>query len=260
MRFALSIEYIGEKYYGWQKQNSDSTNTVQYFVDKAISKVANHEVKTICSGRTDTGVNALNQIIHFDSDSSRSEKNWIDGINSNLPNDIRLKSILRVNEEFHARFSAKSRTYKYFINNDSESTIFNNAYTWIIDEKLSITSMKSCLKYLKGKQDYSCFQSSGCQAHTSIRNVQSLSLEKNKNIITFTITANAFLYHMVRNIVGMLVDVGLGKLEPKQVKKIIQKGDRSFSSKMAPAHGLFLWRVAYPQIFKIKYNRESILL
>ena len=105
MRFALSIEYIGEKYYGWQKQNSDSTNTVQYFVDKAISKVANHEVKTICSGRTDTGVNALNQIIHFDSDSSRSEKNWIDGINSNLPNDIRLKSILKVNEEFHARFS-----------------------------------------------------------------------------------------------------------------------------------------------------------
>ena len=97
MRFALSIEYIGEKYYGWQKQNSDSTNTVQYFVDKAISKVANHEVKTICSGRTDTGVNALNQIIHFDSDSSRSEKNWIDGINSNLPNDIRLKSIIRVN-------------------------------------------------------------------------------------------------------------------------------------------------------------------
>ena len=120
--------------------------------------------------------------------------------------------------------------------------------------------MKSCLKYLKGKQDYSCFQSSGCQAQTSIRNVQSLSLEKNKNIITFTITANAFLYHMVRNIVGMLVDVGLGKLKPKQVKMIIQKRDRSFSSKMAPAHGLFLWRVAYPQIFKIKYNRESILL
>ena len=159
MRLALSIEYIGGKYYGWQKQNSNSTNTVQYHVDAALSKIANHKIKTICSGRTDTGVNALNQIIHFVTSSRRSDKNWIEGVNSNLPNDIRLKNIFHVDNDFHARFSAQSRTYKYFINTNSKCSIFNNAFTWVIQNKISYTHMKSSLKYLKGVQDYTSFRS-----------------------------------------------------------------------------------------------------
>jgi len=260
MRLAISIEYIGRKYYGWQKQNSNSTNTVQYHVDAALSKIANHKIKTICSGRTDTGVNALNQIIHFDTTSRRSDKNWIDGVNSNLPNDIRLKNIFHVDNDFHARFSAKSRTYKYFINTNSKCSIFNNAFTWVIQNKLSYSHMKSSLKYLKGVQDYTSFRSSGCQSKNPMRNIINASLEREKYIIIFSITANAFLYHMVRNIVGTLVDIGLRNINPSYLKTIILNKDRKYCSKMAPAKGLFLWNSSYPKKYRIKYNKESILM
>ncbi len=260
MRIALSVEYIGKKYYGWQQQNRTSTNTIQYFVDRALSKIADHKIKTICSGRTDTGVNALNQIIHFDTESKRAEKSWIDGVNSNLPNDIRVKRFFKVDNDFHARFLAKKRTYKYFINVNNESTIFNNSYAWVLRDKLSLSSMKLSLKYLEGKHDFSSFRSSGCQASNPVRNISSVSLEKNKNIIVFSITANAFLYHMVRNIVGTLVDIGIKKLQPRDLKIIITKKNRVYCSKMAPAHALFLWNVSYPQKYKIKHNAESILM
>ena len=260
MRIALSVEYIGKKYFGWQQQSSASTNTIQYFVDRALSKIADHKIKSTCSGRTDTGVNALNQVIHFDTESKRSEKNWIDGVNSNLPNDIRIKRIYKVDKDFHARFLAKKRTYKYFINANNESTIFNNSYTWVLRDKLSLSSMKLSLKYLEGIHDFSSFRSSGCQANSPFRNISSVSLEKNKNIIIFSITANAFLYHMVRNIVGTLVDIGIKKIKPHDLKIIIEKKNRKYCSKMAPAHALFLWNISYPQKYKIKYNTESILM
>tara|TARA_B100001093_G_scaffold449759_1_gene456119 strand:+ start:327 stop:1109 length:783 start_codon:yes stop_codon:yes gene_type:complete len=260
MRLALSIEYIGSKYYGWQKQNTNSTNTIQYHVDAALTKIANHEIKTICSGRTDTGVNALNQVVHFDTTSRRLNKNWIDGVNSNLPKDIRVKNIYHVNKEFHARFQALSRTYHYYINNNADSTIFNNSFTWIIKDKLSITKMKSSLKYLNGLQDFTSFRSSGCQAKSPSRHIINTSIKKNKNIIIFSITANAFLYHMVRNIIGTIVDVGTNKITPSDLQKIINKKDRKYCSKMAPANGLFLWKVSYPRKYKINYNSESILL
>ena len=230
MRIALSVEYIGKKYFGWQQQNHSSTNTVQYFVDKSLSKIADHKIKTICSGRTDTGVNALNQIVHFDTTSKRSDKNWIDGANSNLPDDIRVKRIYRVDNDFHARFLATKRTYKYFINTNIKSTIFNNAYTWVVGDKLSFSSMQLSMKYLKGVHDFSSFRSSG------------------------------FLYHMVRNIAGTLVDIGLKKIKPKDLHTIMSKKNRKYCSKMAPPNALFLWRVSYPQKYKISYNTESILL
>ena len=260
MRIALSVEYIGKKYSGWQQQNHSSTNTVQYFVDKSLSKIADHKIKTICSGRTDTGVNALNQIVHFDTSSKRSDKNWIDGTNSNLPDDIRVKKIYKVDNDFHARFLATRRTYKYFINTNNKSTIFNNAYTWVVGDKLSFSSMQSSMKYLKGVHDFSSFRSSGCQASNSVRNVSDASLIKNKEVIVFSITANAFLYHMVRNIAGTLVDIGLKKIKPKDLYTIINKKNRKYCSKMAPPHALFLWHVSYPQKYKISYNTESILL
>ena len=260
MRLALSVEYIGKKYFGWQQQNHSSTNTVQYFVDKALSKIADHKIKTICSGRTDTGVNALNQIVHFDTTSKRSDKNWIDGANSNLPDDIRVKRIYRVDNDFHARFLATKRTYKYFINTNIKSTIFNNAYTWVVGDKLSFSSMQLSMKYLKGIHDFSSFRSSGCQASNPVRNVSDVFLVKNKSVIVFSITANAFLYHMIRNIAGTLVDIGLKKIRPKDLYTIMSKKNRKYCSKMAPPNALFLWRVSYPQKYKISYNTESILL
>ena len=120
MRLALSIEYIGSKYYGWQKQNTNSTNTIQYHVDAALTKIANHEIKTVCSGRTDTGVNALNQVVHFDTTSRRLDKNWIDGVNSNLPNDIRIKNIYHFNKEFNTRFQEMTRTRLLYKTDDAD--------------------------------------------------------------------------------------------------------------------------------------------
>ena len=260
MRIALSVEYIGKKYFGWQQQNHSSTNTIQYYVDHALSKIADHKIKSICSGRTDTGVNALNQIVHFDTKSSRSDENWINGVNSNLPNDIRVKKLYKVDQEFHARFLAKKRTYKYFINANNKSTIFNNSFAWVIKDKLSLSSMKLSLKYLKGTHDFTSFRSSGCQASSPVRTISSVSLQKNKNIIVFSITGNAFLYHMVRNIVGTIVDIGIKKIKPKDLNSIMGKKNRKYCSKMAPAHALFLWEVTYPQKYKIKYNTESILI
>ena len=154
----------------------------------------------------------------------------------------------------------QKRTYKYFININNESTIFNNSYTWVLRDKLSLSSMKLSLKYLEGTHDFSSFRSSGCQANSPLRNISSVSLEKNKNIVVFSITANAFLYHMVRNIVGTLVDIGIKKIKPHDFKTIMTKKNRKYCSKMAPAHALFLWKVSYPQKYKIKYNTESILM
>jgi tRNA pseudouridine38-40 synthase len=165
-----------------------------------------------------------------------------------------------VEDNFHARFLATSRTYKYFINTDPNSTIFNNAYTYVVNDKISISKIRASLKYIHGIQDYSSFRSSGCQANTATRNIISTSIEKNKNIITFTITANAFLYHMVRNIVGTLIEIGTGKILPRELKIIVSQKDRKCCSKMAPSNGLFLWNVSYPRKYRIKYDSESVLL
>ena len=260
MRLAASVEYVGKKYFGWQSQNNKSTNTVQYHVDSALSKIANHKVSSICSGRTDTGVNALNQIIHFDTKSKRADKNWVDGVNSLLPNDIRLKKIYHVNSDFHSRFSAISRHYRYYINTNPDITIFNNHFVWTIREKLFLTRMKNSLKYLLGKNDFSSFRSSGCQASSPIRHILKLSLVKKKDIIIFDIKANAFLYHMVRNIVGTLIDIGSKKLMPSDMNAILQAKDRKVCSKMAPANALFLLKISYPKRHKIILNSDSILM
>ncbi len=260
MRFAASVEYIGKKYYGWQSQNNKSTNTIQYHVDKALSLISNHTIKSVCSGRTDTGVNAVNQIIHFDTDAERSSKSWIDGSNSFLPKSIRIKKIYHVDNDFHARFSAISRTYRYFINTNPNINIFNSDYVWTIKDKLIMSRMRDSLKYLRGKNDFSSFRSSGCQSKSAIRNIIKLSMSKRKNIITFEIEANAFLYHMVRNIVGTLIDIGSAKISPIDIKKILQEKDRKACSKMAPANALFLWKVSYPSKYKILLNSESILM
>ena len=194
-RYQILIEYVGTGFIGWQIQPKGKS--IQKLIQLKISKLLKEKIKLVGSGRTDTGVNALNQIVHFDTTSKRSDKNWIDGANSNLPDDIRVKRIYRVDNDFHARFLATKRTYKYFINTNIKSTIFNNAYTWVVGDKLSFSSMQLSMKYLKGVHDFSSFRSSGCQASNPVRNVSDVSLVKNKGVIVFSITANAFLYHMV---------------------------------------------------------------
>ena len=183
--------------------------------------------------------------VHFDTISKRSDKNWIDGANSNLPDDIRVKRVYRVDNDFHARFLATKRTYKYFINTNIKSTIFNNTYTWVVGDKLSFSSMQLSMKYLKGVHDFSSFRSSICQSKSSIRTINSIKIEKEGEEIIFTIKARSFLHHQVRNFVGSLSLIGIGKWEKKDLLRVLNACKRTEAGPTAPAHGLYLADIKY---------------
>jgi len=251
MRVALCIEYKGTNYTGWQAQNNKSKETIQYYVDRAISRVSNQRVKSICAGRTDTGVHAFRQFIHFDTDKKRTKQNWIMGINSYLPEDIKAKSLFFVNDEFHARYTATARSYQYIIlNQEQPSSLLFEFVLWE-RRKIDINKLKQSVKYIKGKHDFSCFRSAGCQAKNPVKNIKKMSIKTKKNLIIIDITANAFLYHMVRNIVGTLLEIGLGKYEPSYINKIIKNKDRKKAGKKAAAKGLYLMNIEYPKKYKI---------
>ncbi len=259
MRLALRIEYNGTNYFGWQKQKINKEKTIQYFVDKAISKVANHKVNSICGGRTDTGVHAFSQIIHFDTTSRRSNLNWTKGINTFLPNDIIIKDIFNVDENFHARFSVVDRTYRYIIlNQHTQSSIFINNFL-PYKAKIDISRIKASFKYLVGENDLSCFRSSGCSSSSPTKNIKKLNIKKIRNFIIIDITANSFLYHMVRNMVGCFIDIGTKKIEPKQIKKLLLSKDRRKIGVTVEPKGLYLLKINYPKKFNIKVNDKFSL-
>lgn len=250
MRIALSLEYNGSNYFGWQKQKIHKEKTIQYHIDHAISKVANEEIHTVCAGRTDTGVHAFSQIIHFDTTKKRLDYKWINGINSNLPNNIMTKKIYHVDDNFHARYSAVSRTYRYIILNQKYASTHLLSNVLHFSDILSISKIKSAFKYLRGKKDFSCFRSSGCSSKSPIKDIKAISINRNKNFIYIDITANSFLYHMVRNIIGTLLDIGISKYEPKHIDYLINSYDRKKSSKMVLPNGLYLLNIDYNK----KYN------
>ena len=259
MRLALRIEYNGTNYFGWQKQKINKEKTIQYFVDKAISKVANHKVNSICGGRTDTGVHAFSQIIHFDTTSRRSNLNWTKGINTFLPNDIIIKDIFNVDENFHARFSVIDRTYRYIVlNQHTPSSIFINNFL-PYKAKIDISRIKASFKYLVGENDLSCFRSSGCSSSSPTKNIKKLNIKKIRNFIIIDITANSFLYHMVRNMVGCFIDIGTKKIEPKQIKKLLLSKDRRKIGVTVEPKGLYLLKINYPKKFNIKVNDKFSL-
>ena len=254
MRLALRIEYNGTNYFGWQKQKIHKEKTIQYLVDKAIAKVANHKINSICGGRTDTGVHAFSQIIHFDTTSKRSDLNWIKGINTFLPNDIIIKNIFSVNEDFHARFSVIDRTYRYIIlNQHAPSSIFINNFLHYKDI-IDILKIRESFKYLMGENDFSCFRSSGCSSSSPIKNIKKLNIKKIRDFIIIDVTANSFLYHMVRNMVGCFIDIGTKKISPKQIKKLLLSRDRRKIGITVEPKGLYLLKISYPKKFNIKIN------
>ena len=256
---ALRIEYNGTNYFGWQKQKINKEKTIQYFVDKAISKVANHKVNSICGGRTDTGVHAFSQIIHFDTTSRRSNLNWTKGINTFLPNDIIIKDIFNVDENFHARFSVIDRTYRYIVlNQHTPSSIFINNFL-PYKAKIDISRIKASFKYILGENDFSCFRSSGCSSSSPIKNIKNLNIKKIRDFIIIDVTANSFLYHMVRNMVGCFIDIGTKKIEPKQIKKLLLSKDRRKIGVTVEPKGLYLLKINYPKKFNIKVNDKFSL-
>lgn len=255
-RIALGIEYEGTRYAGWQRQKH--APSVQAHLEKAISNVANTPIQVFCAGRTDAGVHACGQIIHFDTPISRCAQAWIKGVNAHLPRDIRVCWQKKVSTAFDARKSALSRRYCYVIlNRPVPSGILHAAFTWI-HKPLAITPMQKAAAYLIGTHDFSSFRAAFCQAKTPIRTIYSLEIKKKADTIIIDILANAFLYHMVRNIVGALMGIGHQRHSVEWMLKVLQAKDRRQASCTAPAQGLYLVDVQYPVEFGLPRMKPSM--
>ena len=245
-KYALLIEYDGREFKGWQKQTNPPVRSIEEELEQAVSFIANEPVKLICAGRTDAGVHAMNQVVHFETTAIRPKRAWMLGINSNLPNDCAIKDIISVNEEFHARFSAISRTYRYQIFNHPFRSPLKRFYALWNYHPLDVTAMEKGAQYLVGEHDFSAFRSSECQANTPFRNVHYIRFTQKEHLIEIELKANAFLHNMVRNIVGTLLEVGLGKEEPQYIKDVLESLDRTKGGITAPPQGLYLYNVEYP--------------
>lgn len=247
----MGVEYDGSAYNGWQKQNIGLG--IQTVVEKALSKVANHQINSICAGRTDTGVHARSQVIHFDTITERDNYGWLAGVNSNLPPDINITWVKNVNDDFHARFSASKRKYSYkILNQKTRSSLSRNYFWWVYDE-LDVNQMQSGAKYLIGKHDFTSFRATSCQASSPIREIFDIQIQKNDEGLRITLTANAYLQRMVRNIVGALVQIGKQEKDAKWMHDVLKGRDRKLAGIAAPAHGLTLLAVKYPNEFDIDF-------
>ncbi len=216
-------------------------------MEDALSQVANEPIATTCAGRTDAGVHAIAQVVHFDTSAERSERGWIRGANSNLPDDINARWAKRVDQEFDARFSATSRSYQYLILNRMVRSALSRNRAWWVSQPLDAKNMQQAADHLLGQHDFSAFRAAGCQASTPVREIRELKVSRNEDWISIDVTANAFLRHMVRNIAGLLVAIGQGDEEPTWAREVLDCQDRTKGGMAAPAHGLTLTRVDYPE-------------
>jgi tRNA pseudouridine38-40 synthase len=242
----MGVEYVGTHFFGWQIQK-DGIRTVQLEVEKSLSKIANHDIRVFCSGRTDSGVHAYQQIIHFETSSIRSEKAWVLGGNRFLPDDVNFLFAKVVDDSFHARFNAFARRYNYKIyNSPIRSSIKHNKYLWE-PRNLSVENMQIAANYLIGEYDFSSFRGINCQAKTPIKNIEFIKITKENEVITIDIKANAFLHHMVRNIVGTLLKIGYGDKPTRWMSEVLEKKDRKSAGMTAPACGLYFVKAFYPK-------------
>ena len=216
-------------------------------MEDALSQVANESIETICAGRTDAGVHAMAQVVHFDTSAERSDRGWIFGANSNLPDDVNARWAKPVDQEFHARFSAASRSYQYLILNRMIRSALNRNRAWWVNQPVDAKKMQQAADQLLGKHDFSAFRAAGCQASTPVREIHELNVTRNEDWISIDVTANAFLQHMVRNIAGLLVAIGKGDEETAWAREVLDSRDRTKGGMAAPAHGLTLTSVDYPE-------------
>lgn len=249
MRIALGLEYDGTAYNGWQRQMAGVG--VQSLVEQALCEVADQPVEVTCAGRTDAGVHASAQVVHFDTRAERTERGWMLGLNTRLPPDINALWAKMVDAEFHARFSAVSRTYRYRILNRLARSSLCRHRAWWVHRPINVELMRQAAKCLVGEHDFSAFRAAGCQASTPIREVTWIDLQNRAECIAITVSANAFLQHMVRNIVGLLVAVGSGEKPVEWAADVLKRCDRTQGGITAPAHGLTLIGVDYPAHFSI---------
>ena len=251
----MGITYDGAAYHGWQRQdNQPELPTIQYYVERACSFVANHDVEVTCAGRTDAGVHAVGQVIHFDTTAERADYSWVFGVNSNLPPSISVAWAKEVDLEFHARFKAEAREYRYIIyNHPIKPSILRDSVTWF-RKPLDINLMQLATRFLLGEHDFSSFRGADCQSKSAVRELKSIKINQTGRMITLDICANAFLLHMVRNIVGVLLPIGQGIHPPEWAKQVLEARTRSAGGVTAAANGLYLNVVLYPQQFDLPRN------
>jgi len=249
-RIAISVEYDGSGYRGWQAQKHDP-QVVQTEVEKALSKIADESVAVTCSGRTDSGVHACSQVCHFDTTAIRDPYNWVMGVNTQLPNDISLSWAQQVDPEFHARFGALSRQYVYLIQVSSfRSALMRNSLTFT-HKNLDPQLMADAGQCLVGTHDFNAYRSAQCQAKTSVRTLSRLSVHYHDGLIAVHVEANGFLQNMVRNIVGVLSAIGAQEEPVSWAKQVLDSKDRTEGGVTAPPHGLYFLGPSYDASFDL---------
>lgn len=251
MRIALGIEYNGAAYCGWQYQ--DHSPSVQERVEQALAHVADHDVRVICAGRTDTGVHAYQQVVHFDTSAQRSDYSWAFGANTKLPGDISMLWARHVDESFHARFSATGRVYRYVIlNRKVRPGLLNGRVSWEY-RPLDLKRMQSAAAFLIGEHDFSSYRAVACQASSPVRNLRRLDIHQSGHLFVLELEANGFLHHMVRNLAGVLITIGAGEEDPVWAKEVLDKRDRTQGGVTAPPDGLYFVGAIYPDQFEIPH-------
>ncbi len=254
MKIALGIEYDGSHFHGWQRQ--PNLATVQGHLEASISKVANESITVQCAGRTDTGVHALSQVVHFETNKERNQRSWVFGVNHHMPNSISVIWAKQMPDNFHARFSAVARRYRYYIYNHAvRPAIWRRSVTWHY-HSLNEKHMQQAANYLIGEHDFTSFRALECQSKSPIRQIESIKFHRQHDLIYFDIKANAFLHHMVRNIAGVLIAIGMGNKPPEWAKEVLVAKNRSLGGVTAPPYGLYLAEVYYPEEFTIPKSRE----
>jgi len=258
-RVALGVEYCGARLHGFQKQKT-AAETVQAYLELALSTIAAEPVTLVCAGRTDAGVHATNQVIHFDTRAQRPERAWVQGVNTKLPDVVRVHWAREMPAQFHARFSAYARSYRYLIHSAPTRSAHSAAEVTWTQHPLDLNAMREGAKYLLGRHDFTSFRASQCQAKSPVREITCLDIARVGPLIVLEISANAFLHHMVRNITGVLMAVGRAERAPGWVKEVLDQRDRSAGGVTAPPFGLYLVDVQYPQEFQLPQCEPGPLL
>jgi tRNA pseudouridine38-40 synthase len=255
-RVAAIIEYDGTDYAGWQSQVHSVS--IQDAVQAALSFVAGHPIVAICAGRTDAGVHAVGQVVHFDTQAKRTPRAWVLGANTKLAPSIALQWAGEVSMGFHARHKAVRRIYRYAIlNRSARSALHRTRAAWI-HRPLDAAAMQAAAQALIGEHDFSAFRSIECQSQTTIRRVDAIEVTREGDYVWVQISANAYLHHMVRNIVGTLMDLQCESDPRSAMARVLAGADRRYAGATAPAAGLYLWRVEYPQDFAIPAPQAQI--
>jgi tRNA pseudouridine38-40 synthase len=255
-RIALGIEYDGSGFCGWQTQ--PSACAIQDAVERGLAEIAGHPVATICAGRTDAGVHAVAQVVHFDTAAARPDTAWVRGVNALLPDTVAVTWMARVGDDFHARYSATERRYRYLLLDQPLRPALNRRHVGWIHQTLEVDRMREAAAYLLGEHDFSAFRSSECQANSPVRELRALNIDRRGDYVVFELAANAFLHHMVRNIVGSLSYVGAARRSPQWMQELLAARDRARAAPTISAAGLYLADVRYDEKFELPPVRRSV--